>query len=143
MTGALAWDRDGLDWPNRDASQFVVAQGIKWHVQRLGSGPAILLLHGTGASTHSWRDLAPILADRFTVLAPDLPGHGFTRSLPRQRMTLPGMARAVAGLLQNLGVAPALVAGHSAGAAILARMSLDGLSTPSGVVGLRPRVAMT
>lgn len=136
MTGALAWDRDGQDWPNRDASEFVVAQGIKWHVQRLGSGPAILLLHGTGASTHSWRDLAPILAERFTVLAPDLPGHGFTRAPPRQRMTLPGMARAVAGLLHHLGVAPALVAGHSAGAAILARMSLDGLSTPRGVVGL-------
>jgi len=136
LSGRLSWNRDGQDWPNRDASQFVAASGITWHVQRLGSGPALLMLHGTGASTHSWRDLAPILAERFTVLAPDLPGHGFTGAPPRHRMSLPGMARLVTGLLQHLGVAPTLAVGHSAGAAILARMSLDGLSAPRGLVGL-------
>ena len=43
----------------------------------------LLLLHGTGAATHSWRALAPLLAERFTVVAPDLPGHGFTTGRPR------------------------------------------------------------
>lgn len=136
MSGRLAWNRDGKDWPNRDASAFIDASGITWHVQRLGSGPALLLLHGTGASTHSWRDLAPILAEHFTVLAPDLPGHGFTGAPARHRMSLPGMARLVAGLLHRLDVAPALAVGHSAGAAVLARMSLDRLSSPRGLVGL-------
>ena len=51
---------------------------VREHVQRLGRGPSMLLLHGTGASTHSFRDLLPALAEHFDVLAPDLPGHGFT-----------------------------------------------------------------
>ena len=54
----------------------VAAGGLRWHVQVAGDGPVLLLLHGTGAATHSWRDLLPLLAERFTVVAPDLPGHG-------------------------------------------------------------------
>ena len=60
----LSWDQDGHDWPNRDASRFVEAAGLTWHVQIAGQGPVLLLLHGTGASTHSWRDLLPGLAER-------------------------------------------------------------------------------
>lgn len=124
MTSAApAWSRDGRDWPNRDASRFVEAGGLRWHVQVAGAGPVLLLLHGTGAATHSWRDLLPPLAARFTIVAPDLPGHGFTAPLPRP--TLPAMARAVAGLTAALDLAPALVVGHSAGAAIAMRLALD------------------
>ncbi len=118
------WKRDGADWPNREASAFVEAGGIRWHVQLMGAGPPLLLLHGTGAATHSWRDLAPLLAADFTVIAPDLPGHGFTEPL-RGLATLPAMAGAVAALGARLGVRPALVLGHSAGAAIGARILLD------------------
>ncbi|MEL4403125.1 alpha/beta fold hydrolase, partial [Shewanella algae] len=82
-------------WPNRDSSRFVEAGGLVWHVQQMGSGPPILLLHGTGAATHSWRGVMPLLARDFTVIAPDLPGHGFTRGRPRGGLTLPGMAGAV------------------------------------------------
>jgi magnesium chelatase accessory protein len=124
------------DWPNREASRFVRAAGLTWHVQVMGTGPALLLVHGTGASTHSWRDVMPALADRFTVVAPDLPGHGFTGMPAPHRLSLPGMSRALAGLLQALQVEPVLAAGHSAGAAILARMSLDGLIAPRAVVSL-------
>ena len=59
------WERDGRDWPNREASRFVHAAGLRWHVQVMGSGPVVLLLHGTGAATHSWRDLMPKLAERW------------------------------------------------------------------------------
>lgn len=133
---SLDWRRDGLDWPHRDASSFVEAGGIRWHVQRMGAGPSLLLLHGTGASTHSWRHLMPVLARRFTVVAPDLPGHGFTSMAPRRGMSLPGMASLVAALLAELDVAPAFVAGHSAGAAILARMAIDGAIAPAALVSL-------
>ncbi len=65
MSGALLWERDRGSWPNSGASRFVTAAGIRWHVQQMGSGPALLLVHGTGASTHSWREvLAPILPAR-------------------------------------------------------------------------------
>lgn len=66
MSDPLAWDRDGRDWPNRAASRFVEVGGIHWHVQQLGQGPVLLLLHGTGAATHSWRDIAP--RDRKSVV---------------------------------------------------------------------------
>ena len=129
--------RAGLrDWPNQAASRFVRASGFGWHVQTLGEGPTVLLLHGTGSATHSWRDLAPLLAKRLTVLAPDLPGHGFTDSPASARMSLPGMAAAIRSLLQVLDVRPRLVVGHSAGAAVALRMTLDGALTPAGIVGL-------
>jgi magnesium chelatase accessory protein len=132
----LVWSRDGGDWPNREASTFVEAAGIRWHVQRMGQGPQLLLLHGTGAATHSWRGLAPILAQQFTVIAPDLPGHGFTQSPPSHRLSLPGMASDVSQLLRALDVKPDIAIGHSAGAAILARMCLDGKIAPRLLVSL-------
>jgi magnesium chelatase accessory protein len=132
----LEWTRDGADWPNRDASRFVHAAGLDWHVQVMGAGPVLLLLHGAGAATHSWRDLMPLLARHFTVVAPDLPGHGFTGAPPPRRQSLPGMARGVAALLEVLGLAPVAAAGHSAGAAIIVRMSLDGLLPARALVSL-------
>nr|WP_042672391.1 alpha/beta fold hydrolase BchO [Methylobacterium sp. B34] len=126
------WAVEGRDWPHREASRFVEAAGLRWHVQEYGSpdAPTLLLLHGTGAATHSWRGLAPLLARDFSVIAPDLPGHGFTDPLPDADLSLPGMARAVAGLVAALGRPPVLAAGHSAGAAVLARMCLDGAIAP-------------
>lgn len=136
MRGRLQWEQDGHDWPNRACSRFVMASGLRWHVQVMGRGPALLLLHGTGAATHSWRDLAPLLARDFTVIAPDLPGHGFSDALFGARMSLPGMAAAVAGLLQVLDTRPELVVGHSAGAAILARLCLDDSIRPVALISL-------
>ena len=133
---ALSWPRDGHDWPNRDASRFVSASGLRWHVQVAGSGPVLLLLHGTGAATHSWRDLAPLLARHFTVVAPDLPGHGFTQAPHGDQLSLPAMARALAGLVRTLDLPPELVVGHSAGAAIGLRMVLDGSIAPAALIAL-------
>ena len=131
----LDLDREGRDWPNRAASRLVRLD-IEWHVQRFGSGPEMLLVHGTGASTHSFGGLARELADRFTITAIDLPGHGFSAPLPTGKMTLPGMAAALGRLLAHMEVSPQVVVGHSAGAAILLRMCLDGLIAPKVVVSL-------
>ena len=130
------WDRDGHDWPNRASSRFVEAAGLRWHVQEMGQGPVILLVHGTGAATHSWRTLAPLLAQHFTVVAPDLPGHGFTETPPMPRLSLNAMAADLSALMHALGHRPVLVAGHSAGAAVLARMCLDGRIAPGSLIGL-------
>ena len=58
------WAVEGRDWPHREASRFVEAAGLRWHIQEFGraEAPTLLLLHGTGAATHSWRGLAPLLA---------------------------------------------------------------------------------
>jgi magnesium chelatase accessory protein len=140
--GRPDWAQDGKDWPNREASRFIAAGGINWHVQVTGHGaagevlPVLLLLHGTGAATHSWRDILPELAQNFTVIAPDLPGHGFTSQPETAGMTLPGMAKRVAALLEALGLQPDFAAGHSAGAAVLAEMCLRGLIAPKALASL-------
>jgi magnesium chelatase accessory protein len=133
---SLCWVRDGADWPNRDFSLFADADDINFHVQIMGQGPVLLLLHGTAASTHSFRDVAPLLAQDFTVVLPDLPGHGFSSAPPASRMALAPMAHAVGHLLRKLGISPALAAGHSAGAAIAARMALDGYIAPQKLFSL-------
>jgi len=131
----------GRDWPNRSASRTVRAAGLNWHVQVGGppankGSPIMLLVHGTGAATHSWRDLLPPLAEHFTVIAPDLPGHGWTDAPAAARLSLPGMAKALQGLLIALNMRPVVAVGHSAGAAVLARMALDGAIQPRALVSL-------
>ena len=124
---APEWDREGADWPNREASRFVEADGVTWHVQVMGRGPALLLMHGTGGATHSFRDLAPMLAERFTVIVPDMPGHGFSSWPEREdAFSLTGMAKALGQLLKALRLDPQVAAGHSAGAAVIAQMQLSG-----------------
>lgn len=132
----LQWERDGLDWPHRAHSRQVLAGGLHWHVQVAGQGPVLLLLHGTGASSHSMAGLLPLLATRHTVVVPDLPGHAFTEALPGAP-SLPAMSRALAALLAVLDLAPpALVAGHSAGAAIGAQLMLDGHAPARALVSI-------
>jgi magnesium chelatase accessory protein len=111
------------------SGRFVDVAGIRWFVRSEGHGPVLLLLHGTGSSSASWRDLIPLLSDRFTLVAPDLPGHGRTSAVPRGPSSLPVMAHALAVLMRDLGLDPEFVAGHSAGAAISAQMVLA--ETPS------------
>lgn len=147
MQRRLDWDREGADWPHRAYSAFILCDGLRWHVQRFACtttaslpAPRCLLIHGTGASTHSWRDVAPLLQPHFEVLAIDLPGHAYT-SLPGDgissvQLSLPGMAQALTRLLSALDFAPQLVVGHSAGAAIGARMAIDGAIAPRLIVSL-------
>lgn len=136
MNARLDWRRDGLDWPNREASRFVKSSGLTWHVQRMGSGPVALLVHGTGASTHSWRSLAPILARSYTVVMVDLPGHGFTQMPKAFGLSLPGMAAGLCDLLNTMDERPSLAVGHSAGAAVLARATLDRRLSPELLVAV-------
>jgi magnesium chelatase accessory protein len=136
MRQSLNWERYGHDWPNREASRFIRASGIVWHVQIMGSGPPVLLLHGTGASTHSFAALMPLLASDFTLVAPDLPGQGFTQAPPREFLSLPGMSRAIAGLLRELDIRPQLAVGHSAGAAVAIQMTISRQIAPRAIVSL-------
>lgn len=132
---SLDWNREGMIWPHRDASTFVDAGAARWHVQRMGSGPTVLLLHGTGASVHSWRHLMPLLADTHEVIGIDLPRHAFTTGHNAYAMGLPAMAGQVAGLMTQLKIEPAAIIGHSAGAALALQVGLShGFDGP--IVGL-------
>jgi len=133
---SLDWSRLGREWPHHQASRFVRAAGLRWHVQEFGRGPALLLVHGTAASGHSWRDLVEPLSQHFRVIVPDLPGHGFSAQPAASQMSLPAMARALSALLGVLGHRPVAAVGHSAGAAILCRMSLDSLLDATCLISL-------
>lgn len=155
MSEALSWNRDGVDWPWREHSRFIKQAHLQWHVQRWPAPapraaeaasqdkpptPALRLwlLHGTGASTHTWRDVAPILAQHHEVLSVDLPGHAFTRGAVDEDLTLPGMARALIALQATVSGADGnrdapinCWIGHSAGAAVaLQIMQMNRLAAP-------------
>ncbi|MEM7489201.1 MAG: alpha/beta fold hydrolase BchO [Pseudomonadota bacterium] len=112
------------DWPFAAESRFVDARPHRWHVQQVGDGPDLLLLHGAGGATHSWRGLAPLL-DGYRLTMVDLPGHGFTRLGNAARSALDPMAEDVGALCGVLGVAPVAMVGHSAGAALALRLAQE------------------
>ncbi|WP_375260121.1 alpha/beta fold hydrolase BchO [Citreimonas sp.] len=124
-------------WPLAEHSRIVRVRPHAWHVQQAGQGPDILLLHGTGASTHSWRYIYPLLTGSARVMAIDLPGHGFTRLGNRMRSSLDCVADDVAALCRAEGIAPALIVGHSAGAAVALRV-VDRMGQGARVVGINP-----
>jgi magnesium chelatase accessory protein len=121
------------DWPGRELSRIVPSKPHRWHVQVTGEGPDVLLLHGAGASTHSWAPLIAHLAKAHRVIALDLPGHGWTRS-PRGRARLGDVAADIANLCAQEGWSPALIIGHSAGGAVALELARQGRITPHHLV---------
>lgn len=127
------------DWPHREFSRSVKVGALDWHVQVMGNGPTMVLLHGTGASAHSWADLLPDLALVATLVVPDLPGHGYTTGATLASLALPRVAADLDRLLAALGVdAPTLLVGHSAGAALALRWALGAAQRPRAIVGFNP-----
>jgi pimeloyl-ACP methyl ester carboxylesterase len=82
-----------------------------------GNGPALLLLHGITNSSETWEHVAPRLAERFTVIAPDLLGHG-NSATPRGDYSLGAHASGARDVLTALGIERATVVGHSLGGGI-------------------------
>ena len=132
----MNWDDYRTFWPNADKSRFVTIGPHRWHLQEAGRGPCVLLLHGAGASTHTWRDVLPNLARDHRVVAIDLPGLGFTRLADRSRSGLEAMSEDIATLLSAEGLVPDVIVGHSAGAAIALRLALDLPHPPRRVVAI-------
>jgi 2-succinyl-6-hydroxy-2,4-cyclohexadiene-1-carboxylate synthase len=94
-----------------------VGDGLRLHVTRAGEGPPVVLLHGFTGSGDTWRGLATSLADRFSTIAVDLPGHGQS-SAPADpaRYALPRFADDLATLLDALALDRVALLGYSMGA---------------------------
>src|SRR6266851_4486902 len=98
-------------------------------VRRGGSGPAVLLLHGFPQTHLMWRDVAPRLAPRFTVVCADLRGHGRSGCPVSTPDHAPYAKRAMAAdlvaVMERLGFARFSVAGHDRGGRVAYRMAID------------------
>lgn len=116
---------------------MVLCRPHRWHVQELGCGPLVLLIHGAGGATQSWRGILPRLSGDFRLVAVDLPGQGFTQLGARGRCGLEPMAQDLGALMAAEGWRPDAVVGHSAGAAIALRLAaMEVLAPGARVVGL-------
>jgi len=79
-----------------------------------GHGPMLILLHGFAETSRMWRWLIPLLAEKFTVIAPDLPGIGDS-SIPADKIDMITSANQIHALVRSLGVEKAKVVGHDIG----------------------------
>ncbi len=131
----MDWARHQADWPHAETSRFVLCKPHKWHVQEAGDGPLILLLHGAGGGTQSFRNLIPLLTPSHRVVAIDLPGQGFTRLGAQARCGLEEVAHDIAALCAQEDWNPTAIIGHSAGAAIAFELAPQLRSAPL-VIGI-------
>ncbi len=97
--------------------QYVVVHGYRRAFRISGTGPALLLLHGLGCDSSTWIDVMPTLAEHFTVVAPDLLGHGESDK-PDADYSLGGYANGMRDLLTVLGIDRVTVVGHSFGGGV-------------------------
>lgn len=123
-------------WPYRSAGRSVRVGPHRWWVVDTGpaTAPCLLLLHGLGASGHSFRNLMPLLAAHWRLIVPDLPGQGASQTGARHRIALAPLAADLGQLCTALQIQPAAVVGHSAGGAIALQMALTTPGLP--VIGI-------
>ena len=95
-------------------SRFAEVSGTKLHYLKAGHGPTVILLHGFAETSLMWRPLMPKLADKFTVIAPDLPGIGDSET-PKDGLDMKAAAIRIHALAKSLGVTKARVVGHDIG----------------------------
>lgn len=89
-------------------------EGLKIHYLTAGKGPAVILLHGYTQTSRMWRPIIPLLAEKFTVIAPDLPGIGDS-DIPKDGLDMKSSAIRIHALAKSLGVEKARVVGHDIG----------------------------
>jgi len=109
----------------RPPSRFVVIEGMRVHYRDEGSGPPLVLIHGTSSSLHTWDGWATRLAARRRVVRLDLPGFGLTGPAPDGDYRAERYARVVEGLMDHLGIERADIAGNSLGGRVALTLVLE------------------
>ena len=97
-------------------SRTAKIDNVELHYLTAGRGPAVILLHGFAETSRMWRPIIPLLAEKFTVIAPDLPGIGDS-SIPTDNaeINMITSARRIHALVRSLGIEKAKVVGHDIG----------------------------
>jgi pimeloyl-ACP methyl ester carboxylesterase len=105
---------NALAAPETIVSRIAKVDGIKLHYLTAGRGPAVILLHGYTQTSRMWRPIIPLLAEKFTVIAPDLPGIGDS-DIPSDGLDMKTAAARIHALAKSLGITKARVVGHDIG----------------------------
>lgn len=118
LAGSLAMCFSGMaqtkPTSNAIESRFAEIEGMKLHYLTAGHGPNVILLHGYTQTSRMWRPLIPKLTEKFTVIAPDLPGIGDSE-IPKDGLDMKTAAIRIHALAKSLGVTKARVVGHDIG----------------------------
>jgi pimeloyl-ACP methyl ester carboxylesterase len=96
------------------ASRMAQAEGVRLHYLTAGHGPTVILIHGYAETSRMWKPIIPLLAKKFTVIAPDLPGIGDSE-IPKDGLDMKTAAIRIHALAKSLGVEKARVVGHDIG----------------------------
>jgi pimeloyl-ACP methyl ester carboxylesterase len=165
VIGAAAWlytpdkPREALEAAYAPPpSQFLLVAGVRLHVRDTGprDAPAVIMLHGFGASLHTWEDWAQGLADHYRVIRFDLPGFGLSGPDPSDDYSDARSLRLITGLMDQLGVARAAMVGNSMGGKLawllaaeqpervtkLILIAPDGFASPGFEYGKKAEVPM-
>ena len=106
----------------------IAVDGLGLAVRCAGSGPPVLLLHGFPQTGAAWHLVAPSLAERFSVVVPDLPGYGASEGPDPEDVTAYGkrnIARIMVALMRELGHEQFCLAGHDRGGRVAYRLAFD------------------
>src|SRR2546430_11817529 len=95
-------------------SRVAEVEGVKLHYTTGGHGTPLILLHGYAETSRMWTPILPVLGEKFTVIAPDLPGIGES-SIPADGLDMKTAATRIHALAKSLGVAKVRVVGHDIG----------------------------
>src|SRR6266404_5833052 len=95
-------------------SRTAKIDNVKLHYLTAGHGPTVILLHGYAETSRMWRPIIPLLAEKFTVIAPDLPGIGDS-GIPADKIDMKTSAIRIHTLALSLGAEKARVVGHDIG----------------------------
>ena len=95
-------------------SRTAKIDNVDLHYLTAGHGPALILLHGYAETSRMWRPIIPLLAEKFTVIAPDLPGIGES-SIPTEKIDMLSAANRIHALVRSLGLQKGRVVGHDIG----------------------------
>ena len=101
-------DRDTI------VSRKAMVENVKLHYLTAGQGPGVILLHGYTQTSRMWRSIIPMLAEKFTVIAPDLPGTGDS-AIPKDGLDMKTAALRIHSLIRSIGIEKARVVGHDIG----------------------------
>ncbi len=111
---AAATSANSSDQPEAILSRMAKVDGVQLHYLTAGHGPAVVLLHGYTQTSRMWKQIIPLLAAKFTVIAPDLPGIGDS-DIPTDGLDMKNAAIRIHALVKSLGIDKAGVVGHDIG----------------------------